>query len=247
MLQSGLTDTNGVRIEGLELADAEAFLSWPLSFAFVQAAIMAVGPFLVIVLAGAVTAQEYGWRSFQLWLSRGVGRLIVLPAKMTAVSFTTLFLVSTAILLGGIISGLLSLWLVDSLPFELVHWGYLLLSVLAVTLALLPYAALALLLAVLSRSTAVTIGVGLAFVALVEPLISQLLPVLGERWAEVAAYLPGALGQSLTTDIVTRVADSGAAFSGLVSPGAAVIGLIFYVAGLLVASIALFQRQNLGG
>lgn len=247
LLQSGVTESGNLRVEGLDLAQAEAFLTWPMSFSFLQVAILAIGPYLVIVLAGAVTAQEYSWRSFQLWLSRGIGRPIVLPAKMTAVSFTTFLLVSAAVLLGVIVSGLFSLWLLDLLPFSLVHWGYLLLSILAAALALLPYAALATLLAVFSRSTTVTIGAGLAFTALIEPLVTQLLPILGDRWVEVTAYLPGALGQTLANGLAARIADPAAPFNGLVSPGAAVFGLVIYVILLLAASVALFQRQNLGG
>ncbi len=247
MLQSGVTNSGNVRIEGIDLAQTEAFLSWPLSFAYLQATLMAVGPYLIIVLAGTVTAQEYGWRSFQLWLSRGVGRLIVLPAKMTAVTMATFLLVGAAFLLAIILSALTSLWLLDSLPFDLVNWGYVLISLFSITLALLPYGAIALLLAVLSRSTAVTIGVGLALVTFIEPLGGQLLQVVSERWAEIATYLPGALGESLVMNISNRIADGTAAFDGSIPPETAALGLILYTGVFLALSVALFQRQDLGG
>lgn len=248
LLISGIPADSSLTIEGIDLAQTESFLTWPMSFPFVFSAVTVVGALLALVLAGAVTAQEYGWRSYQLWLSRGVPRWQVVVAKFTAVTLAIFLFITTTTLVVTLVSGIASRAILGSLPFTAVSWPHLLLTLLAVTLSLLPYAALGLLLAVATRSTVVAIGGGLAFTLLGEPVLQQLLPLLGARWAQVTQYFPNALGQLLNGHTSTMIAANAPALSsGPITPTAAAALLGAYTLVLLVTAVARFQRQDLGG
>jgi ABC-type transport system involved in multi-copper enzyme maturation permease subunit len=47
----------------------------------------ALGGILLIVLVGVITSREYTWRTFHLWLSRGVSRIVLLET-VKIVAFT---------------------------------------------------------------------------------------------------------------------------------------------------------------
>lgn len=250
-LNAGVTEGSNWRIEGINGAEAESMLTWPGGILMGFTAVYGVGAFLVIVLAGAVTAQEYGWRSFQLWLSRGVPRPLVLLAKFTAVCLTTLLLVIVAVSLGALLTAGFSQAFLDAIPLAEVRWGQVLLNSLLLALGLLPYAALTLLLAVASRSTVVAIGGGLAFTTLLEPILSQLAMLLGGRWAELVQYLPRALNgslRSLTAEIAPANPFLAANTPPMgVSTETAVIGLALYTIFFVGMALVIFQRQDLGG
>jgi hypothetical protein len=118
---------------------------------------------------------------------------------------------------------------------------------LGVTLSLLPYAALGLLLAVAARSTVVALGGGMAYALLLEPLLVQLMPLLGEGWANVTGYFPNALGRSLNAGMSNLIAAGGAApaIEGL-SPAMAALLLAGYAVVMLTTAVIIFQRQDLG-
>lgn len=238
-----------IRVEDIDLAQAEAFLTWPLSFSFVMSMLTPVGMMLALILGGGATAPEYSWRSFQLWLSRGVPRWQVLVAKFTAVSLATLLIVTTAILTTAVVSGLASLSLLGTLPWATINWFCLGLTILATTLALLPYAALGLLLAVTSRSSVVAIGGGLAYVLLFEPLVVRLLPMLGKAGETVAQYLPNHLGQLLIATAGNGIATDALPLAGFetFSPLFMIVLLLGYTALFLTTAVVIFQRQDLGG
>ncbi len=250
MLDSGVSESGAFRIEGMDGPQVQAMLTWPLSFTLLLNIASTWGVFLLVVLSGAVTAQEYAWRSFQLWLSRGVPRWSVLVAKFTAVALTALLLILVVILLGGLITGILSASYLDEVPFAAINWGYLGLAALAVAYSLLPYAALAMLLAVASRSTALTVGGGLAFVTLGEPLAMQLLPLLGERAGAIAQYFPASLAQIANGHVMGQISNGAVAAAtnaGAPSVATAVLLLGGYTLLCLGTAVALFQRQELGG
>jgi len=250
-LNAGVTEGSNWQIEGITGPEAESMLTWPGGLLVGFTAVYGIGTFLVIVLAGAGTAQEYGWRSFQLWLSRGVPRPLLMLAKFTAVCLTTLLLVIVAVSLGALLTAGFSQAFLDAIPFAEVVWGQVLLNGLLLTLGLLPYAALTLLLAVASRSTVVAIGGGLAFTTLLEPVLSQLAMLLGGRWAELVQYSPRALNgnlRSLTAEIAPSnpFISANASAAGIATE-TAVISLVLYTALFVSLALVIFQRQDLGG
>lgn len=193
-----------------------------------------LGGLLLIILAGASMAREYSWRSLHLWLSRGASRrhflwskfasflgvtlLIPFTAALAAVPGTAYFIHATHGEVDITSSGLLQLLV--SIPLA----GY----------ALLPYLALAILLAVWGRTQAVAIGVGLAFALLFEGMILQLLSSAGGVGLAIGQYFPSMLGYSLLNSE-----------GGSVSPGPAAVFILTQVVMLLWASTAILQRQDL--
>jgi ABC-type transport system involved in multi-copper enzyme maturation permease subunit len=159
-----------LRVSGEAMADpavAEQIkqtLVWPAGLE--NAANFAAGPnlggLLLIVLVGAAVAQEYSWRTFQLWLSRGVPRPLLITGKFTALLLPIALFVLVPLVAGGVVTAFFSATILGAIPFGEVEWGSLLVGALKTAYSLLPYAGLAFFLAVLSRSTIVAVGGGLA-------------------------------------------------------------------------------------
>jgi ABC-2 type transport system permease protein len=227
-------------------------LVWPAGL--LQSVGLAAGPglggILIVVLVGAVTAQEYTWRALQLWLSRGVPRSTFLAAKFLALLLPILLLALTPLLVGGLVTAVFSQLLLGEIPFNAVAWDDLALTTLATAFSLLPYAGLAFLLAVATRSTIATVGGGLAYVLLLEGITVQLLTFAGGAWAEIGRYLPAGLAQGmLQVGVSASVEVGGQAAPSIqyLEPGAAAIGVALYSLAFIGLSIALFRRQDLGG
>ncbi|MGB3716901.1 MAG: hypothetical protein WA996_20975 [Candidatus Promineifilaceae bacterium] len=207
-----------------------------------------LGGILMIVLVGAFVAQEYTWSTLQLWLSRGVPRPFLILAKFTALLLPAFLFVLTAALVGGVISAAFSLHLLGSIPFDQVAWGELGLNAVLIAYSLLPYAALTFFLAVLSRSTVASIGGGLAYTLLMEGIVLQLIGTLGGFWGEIGRYLPGGLARGLLASeagITVEVGDVSMATVRYFDPGAAAVGIALYLLVFIIASLLIFQRQDL--
>ena len=228
----------------------EDMIVWPsaLRLGIEMASGSGLGGLLIVVLVGTLTAQEYGWRTMQLWLSKGVSRPALLLAKFTAVLLPALLLVLAPFVAGGLTTAVFSQQLQGELPFTDVNWWQTTLSVLRTAYTLLPYAALTFFLAVASRSTVVAIAGGLAYNMVIEGIFGQLLLFAGGSWAKIAQYLPAGFASSLAA--LNRVTDN--ATSNLlpqvetVSPETAVIGIALYTILFVGLALFAFRRQDLG-
>lgn len=234
-----------------ETAQLRALVTWPdglfssLSFA----AGSNLGGILIVILAGAVTAQEYGWRTLQLWLSRGVPRPLLLAARFVALLPAVLLITLTPLLAGGLATAVFSQTMDGRIPFGQVEWVRLAWQSVGVAYTLLPYAGLAFMLAVLSRSTVVAIGGGLAYALLIEGIAIQLLSFAGGGWARVGQYLPAGLARSLLqTQSGLTVQVNGESAGVLFTDGTtAALGLALYTLVFLTLAILTFRKQDLGG
>ena len=211
----------------------EQFLTWP--EALIASLSVSAGPnlggLMIIVLVGALMAQEYTWGTLQMWISRGIPRPLFLGAKFTAILLPALLLVLTPLIVGALVSAVFSLILLGGIPFAQVTWGQLGLDTILYTYSLLPYAGLAFLLAVASRSTVVSIGGG-----------------LGGIWAQIGTYLPGGLAMgllSLNSGLTVEVGDSPGLVTPFLEPGPAAVGIGLYIVLFVVVSILIFRRQDL--
>jgi ABC-type transport system involved in multi-copper enzyme maturation permease subunit len=231
------------------LAQLRASLVWPTALvdALGFAGATGLGNLLVIALVGAVTAQEYTWRTMPLWLSHGVSRSALLGAKFGALLLPTLLVVLTPLVASGVLTAFFSLQLDGSLNLSRLDLGHLALSTLRTAYTLLPYAAFAFLLAVLTRSTVATIGGGLAYALILEGLLSQILSLAGGWAARLVQYLPNGLSAALLTlnqasmNTGMQVAASG------ITPEVAALGLGLYTLVLLGLAVIAFRQQDLTG
>jgi ABC-type transport system involved in multi-copper enzyme maturation permease subunit len=211
----------------------------------------ALGGLLLVILVGAVTAQEYTWRTLHLWLSHGIPRPALIGAKFLSLLLPGLLIVLVTLVAGGLVSALTSFLIYGRLPLDQVNFVQLGLSVLRTAYTLLPYAALAFLLAIASRSVVAAIGGALAYTLLIEGFVVQLLMVAGGSLARLMQYLPSGLANSLlmlNSGISNLVGSSTAATKSpvpLLDPIQAAIGIALWT--LLFTGLALwiFQRQDL--
>ena len=229
----------------------EEMIAWPLALrlGIDLASGGGLGGLLIVILIGTLTAQEYGWRTMQLWLSNGISRPVLLLAKFTAVLLPSLLLVLAPFVTGALTTAVFTQNLQGSLPFAQVDWWQAALSIGRTAFTLLPYAALTFFLAVISRSTVVAIGGGLAYAMLIEGVLVQLLTFVGGTWAKIGQYLPAGLSNSLAA--LNRVSASSG--TGLVtqaegvSMATAVPGIALYTLLFVGLAIFAFRRQDLGG
>ncbi|MCP4420615.1 MAG: ABC transporter permease subunit [Chloroflexi bacterium] len=229
----------------------EDMIVWPsaLRLGIEMASGNGLGGLLIVILIGTLTAQEYGWRTMQLWLSNGISRPVLLLAKFTAVLLPALLLVLAPFVAGGLATAVFTQLLEGNLPFADVNWWQAILSILRTAYTLLPYAALTFFLAIASRSTVVAIGGGLAYNMLIEAVFVQIMALIGGSWAKIGQYLPAGLANSLSTlNRVSNSATTSLVSQGeLLSPETAVIGIALYTLFFVGLALLAFRRQDLGG
>jgi ABC-type transport system involved in multi-copper enzyme maturation permease subunit len=208
-----------------------------------------LGGLMLIVLAGAMTAQEYSWRTTHLWLSRGLPRSAFLMAKYATLAVAALLVVVAAVLVASPLTAWFTQQLTGSLNLADVDLFELSLSIVRTAYTILPYVGLTFLVAILSRSAAAAIAAGLAYALVVENIVVQLLGLAGGIWADLARYAPGSLAAALMqTNLRLVEVDLGSGMNaGLPGPWAAAGGITLYTAAFLGLSLWAFRRQNLTG
>jgi hypothetical protein len=199
-----------------------------------------LGNMLLVIAIAVVTAQEYTWRTFHLWLSRGVSRMSLLAAKSSIIIVLTVLIVLTASIVGAIVTGILTLTLQGSLPFAHITIQTLVLSFLATDLGLLPYAALTFMLTIIFRNVVASIGIGLAFLLFIENVLSLTLSGINQLTETIANYLPGQLNTSLS-DAIQGIAPASHTSP---TPLIACISLIAYTGLFAGIGIWTFRHQN---
>jgi len=210
-----------------------------------------LGGLMLIVLVGAVTAQEYTWRTMQLWISRGVSRSALMSAKFTALLIPAVLIVIVPLISGGVVTGIISLALDGSLHTDQINFIQLFLAALRTAYTLLPYAGLAFLLGIVTRSTAAAIGGGVAYALLLEGVIVQLLSLIGGTLGKFLAYLPTNLATALLTlnqsAMTTTVNINGEQLSTikLLDPLPAAVGIALWTIAFVATALLVFRRQDL--
>ncbi|GCE07946.1 ABC transporter permease subunit [Dictyobacter aurantiacus] len=221
-------------------------LSWPMGL--VQspqfAASHSMGGILLTIIVAVITAREYSWRTFHLWLSRGVSRLVLIEAKCIVNVLLVLTMVIASILVSGILTAILTLLLHGSLAVDGENLKTLVINFLITDYALLPYVALAFMLTIISRSSILAIGVGLAFILLVESVLHTTFILAGGTWIYVAQYLPMGLEASLREATKVSAAPASPLQIPYLSPALASAMIALYVAVLVGITIWRFLRQN---
>ena len=205
----------------------------------------AIGGILLVILAGTVTAQEYQWRTLQLWLSRGISRPILGIAKYAALVLPALSIVLIATLTSSVIAFVMSMHLNGSLLLGQINFLQLVFSIARTTCTLLPYGALTFMLAIVSRSSAVAIASGIAYTLLIEDLLMQLLGLFGEMGQYISQYLPAALSDSLLNLNQAIIGIEPGIPANSSTPCIASLGLITWTLLFLGLSLFILQRQDL--
>ncbi len=234
---------NGVEIPPEAIEKAVSSVLWPTALPAILSGAGQLAWLVVIVLFGAVIAQEYNWRTLHMWLARGVPRGQLIVAKATTFFLPCLGIVILPAVVVGALTAALTVISKGGLDVSQIDPLGLALGIGVTAWSILPYAAVTLPLAVASRSTIAPIGGGVAFVILEQVLVLMKAPV--------APYMPSALGASLGAlrALVVRgahVPQVAAAQSGIsvLDPASAAIGVAIWVLACVAAAYLILRRQD---
>jgi ABC-type transport system involved in multi-copper enzyme maturation permease subunit len=204
------------------------------------------GGVLALMLGVLAVGSEYGWGTLKTLFTQGPGRLRVFGAKLIAVAAVLLVFVLVVYLLGALAS-----WAIAANEGADVTWPSAWLLVRGIAggwLVFAVWAALGVLLAVVTRGTALATGIGILYAFVVEGLLSalarevSLLDGLVEFFVRANGYsLVAVLGVS-----AEDVSDSGpGSFSGpFVAGEQALLVLAVYLAAFVLAAGWLLRRRD---
>lgn len=220
-------------------------LIWPDALTFMLGLMAGnqIGGLLMIVLVGAVVAQEYTWNSMSLWLSHSTPRSAVMISKAVVIGLASLMIVLATFVVNALVTLIFTLFLTGGLDLSQVNFVEVFLSVLGAAFTMLPYSMLTFLLAVLSRSAYVAIGGGVAFALIFESIGGQLLRLFGGLGARIADFLPGSLARSLTPGVIT--VSSASTAPAVLDPALAAVVIAVYSAIFFGLALWIFRRQDL--
>ncbi len=238
---------SGIAIPAEERSNILQMITWPGALVNILTLIggNAFGGLFFVILVGAVTAQEYNWRTLHLPLSRGVPRPMLRSAKFAALITPALLIVLTALVTGGVVTAIISVNINHSLQLDQMNISQLVISILRTAYTLLPYGALTYFLAVISRSTVVAISGGLAYALLLEDILMQILGLLGEPFQRMIQYMPATLANTLLGLNQSAIEAVGSSPAGPVTPLSATLGIAVWIVLFLGLSLWIFQRQDL--
>jgi ABC-2 type transport system permease protein len=204
------------------------------------------GGVLALMLGVLTIGSEYGWGTLRTLFTQGPGRLRILAAKLLALALGLVPFVLVVYGLGALASFAIAAregadvaWPSASLLVRGLAAGWLILAV---------WAALGVLLAVLSRGTALATGIGILYALVIEGLLSALASEVGvldrlvEFFLRASAYsLVSVLGVA-----VDDVSDAGpGSFSGpFVAGGQALVALLAYLAAFVVVAGWVLRRRD---
>jgi ABC-type transport system involved in multi-copper enzyme maturation permease subunit len=217
---------------GKDMQDALSYFSW-------------VGVLIYAVTASVIAAFDYPDRSIQLWLTRGVPRAYLLLARLITILFFGLLMVTlafTAILVLASFSRLVFFGVVDAVDLNAAALPS---AILRVFWGALPYLALTMLLAIVSRSPLFAAGGTIIYGTLLESLLAR----LNDTFPVIVRYLPAQLAQDLKihNQGLFRLAPSLPLDASLMPETQAILAIGIIFMGLGAISLAIFSRQDLGG
>ena len=204
------------------------------------------GGVLALMLGVLTFGSEYGWGTLKTVFTQGPGRVEVFGAKLVAVGVALVAFVLVVFALGALAS--VAIALREGADIAWPELGLLLRGFLVGWLLLAVWAGLGVLLAVLSRGTALATGIGILWALVVEGLLSALASQVGVLDRLVELFLRANAYSLAATVGVSReeVSDAGpGSFSGpFVDGGQALLVLGAYGVVFLVIAGWLLRRRD---
>jgi ABC-2 type transport system permease protein len=204
------------------------------------------GGVLALMLGVLTFGSEYGWGTLRTLLIQRPGRLRVFAAKLLALAVALIPFVLVVFTVGALASSAIALR--EGADIALPSASLVIRGLAAGWLILAVWTALGVLLAVLSRGTALAVGIGILYALVIEGLLSALasqvsvIDRLVEFFLRANAYsLVAKLGVS-----ADDVANNGpGSFSGpFVGGGQALLVLALYAVAFLLVSGWLLRRRD---
>jgi ABC-type transport system involved in multi-copper enzyme maturation permease subunit len=205
------------------------------------------GGVFALMLGVLAIGSDYGWDTLKTLLTQRAGRLRLLFAKVVAIGVALVPFVLVLFVVGAGAS-----YAIASAEDAAVQWPSaweLVRSSATSWFILASWAALGVLLAVLSRGTALAIGLGILYTFVIEGLLSALANEVS--WLEATVdYLLRANAYSLVVALgvgTDALGDNGPGgfFGPFVDGGQATLVLAAYTAAFLFVSALVFRRRDL--
>jgi ABC-type transport system involved in multi-copper enzyme maturation permease subunit len=203
--------------------------------------ISGLGVAIVLIMGALSAGNEYSWLTWQTILVQRPARLAVFLGKLLLLILVTLVLALA--MFGAAALTSLVLVQIDGSTSSFASWENILKAIGAAWLILATWAAFGLVLAVLFRGVAGSIGAGLVYVFVVEGLIAGLLRgVPGLK--EVLRVLPGVNGGGIVAAFRGSVPQRGVP-APLVSAGRGALTVAIYLLVFSVVAAFIVRRRDL--
>jgi ABC-type transport system involved in multi-copper enzyme maturation permease subunit len=200
------------------------------------------GGILVVIVSSSLIGSEFGWNTLRPLVSRASSRSGLLAAKWVTVAIYTVLMVIVGVVASLALATVASMVTgVDiDLPSRL--WDDYLLGTVRWMGAMLPYAALAFAAALVTRSNAAGIAIGIGW-SFVEPLLFQLFGLISDVFETVQEYGIAWNVQQLGTMPTQASSFSDPVPAGQVWQSAGVLAV--YVAAFVAVSFVVFNRRDI--
>jgi ABC-2 type transport system permease protein len=202
--------------------------------------IVTIGAAIVLCLGALTTASEYGWMTVQTILIQRPRRTDVLLGKMLALGLIALVVAIAVFAAAAITSWMLTA--ANGVPVQWPSPSDGLRGLATAWLILYVYSVFGMALGVVLRSPAAAIGGGLAYVFVVELLLTEMLGNAGGV-QEVLKFLPGVAATGVTH--IFQYASSGINQGTVLVDGTrGLITLVAYLAVFLSIGLFIFNRRD---
>ncbi len=189
------------------------------------------GGILIVIVASSLIGSEFSWNTLRPLVARARTRSSLLAAKWVVVVAYTVAMVILGIIGSMVIAAVGSMLVGNSMSFSADLLDFFAVGTLRWIMASLPYSVIAFAVALITRSNAagIAIGIGLSFV---EPLLFGLLGLLSDMFNTVADY-----GIAQNVNNLTSIALDGnsSTFGDPISTSQ-----VWQSAGILAVYVAIF-------
>ena len=213
-----------------------------------------IAAILIIILSASSMGGEYGWGTMRTVLTRGVGRWQFLASKvilLAGIGFGGLVLASVGITAACLLAAVIPPSETGSLA-DAGRWSDAAVAILKSVYALVPYIAAGTFFAVLTRSSAMSIGLLMGYYVVELIVASTLLTAGPESWVgNIPDFLIGSnanewMGAALVNVEVSSESVTDAQLASDDSLRAFFV-LLGYTAAFGAAAFALFRREDIAG
>jgi ABC-2 type transport system permease protein len=202
--------------------------------------IITIGAAIVLCVGALTTASEYGWMTVQTILVQRPGRTAVLSGKMLALG-----LISLLVTISVFAAAAMTSWILTAAQGAPVQWPPLFDALRGFGIAwliLYVYSVFGMALGVVLRSPAAAIGGGLAYVFVVELLLTEMLGNAGGI-QEVLKFLPGVAATGVTH--IFQYTSAGISQGTVLVDGTrGLITLLAYLVVFLSIGLFIFNRRD---
>jgi ABC-2 type transport system permease protein len=204
------------------------------------------GGVFALMLGVFALGSEYGWGTPKTLFTQRPGRLQVFAAKLIALGIVLIPFVLALFAAGALASYVIAQ--IENAPVDWPSTWLIVRAMAAGWLILAVWAALGVLLGIVTRGTSLAIGVGILYALVIEGLLSALADSVNvlEPLAEVFLRANGySIATTLGASVASIEANGPGSFSGpFVGTAQAVVVLVAFIAGFIGVSGFLLRRRD---